>query len=85
MSMDYNSMRNINVDCCCCYQAHNSTIKYYFYFRVKERRRFVGPNPGFESQLRLYERMGYAIDRSNIQFRMFRLQIAAEKVRKGWL
>lgn len=52
------------------------------FLRVKEKRRFVGPNPGFESQLRLYERMGYTIDRSNIQFRMFRLQIAAEKVRK---
>ncbi|RZF40110.1 hypothetical protein LSTR_LSTR002513 [Laodelphax striatellus] len=49
---------------------------------VKKQRRFVGPNKGFEAQLKLYERMSYQIDRSNAQFRMYRLAIAADKVRK---
>ncbi|XP_066584358.1 dual specificity protein phosphatase MPK-4-like [Prorops nasuta] len=51
--------------------------------RVKEKRRFVGPNPGFLAQLKLYEDMGFAIDNTNIQFKMYRLQIAADKVRKA--
>ncbi|XP_075227720.1 dual specificity protein phosphatase MPK-4 [Lycorma delicatula] len=50
--------------------------------RVKKQRRFVGPNKGFEAQLRLYERMGCTINKSNAQFRMFRLKVAADKVRK---
>ncbi|XP_014204662.1 dual specificity protein phosphatase MPK-4 [Copidosoma floridanum] len=49
---------------------------------VKAKRRFVGPNPGFQAQLKLYEDMGFTIDCSNIQFKIYRLQIAADKVRK---
>ena len=50
---------------------------------VKSKRRFVGPNPGFIAQLKLYEDMGCSIDSTNIQFKMYRLQIAADMVRKA--
>ena len=50
---------------------------------VKEKRRFVGPNTGFLAQLQLYEDMGFTVDCSNIPFKMYRLQIAADKVRKA--
>ncbi|XP_054273104.1 dual specificity protein phosphatase MPK-4 [Macrosteles quadrilineatus] len=50
--------------------------------RVKSQRRFVGPNAGFQAQLELYERMGYTLDRSNAQYRMYRLKLAADKVKK---
>lgn len=50
---------------------------------VKKKRKFVGPNPGFLAQLKLYEDMGWTIDSRNIQFKLYRLQIAADKVRKA--
>ena len=50
---------------------------------IKEIRRFVGPNAGFQAQLKLYEEMGFEIDNTNVQFKMYRLQIAADKVRKA--
>ncbi|KAJ9574386.1 hypothetical protein L9F63_025969, partial [Diploptera punctata] len=50
---------------------------------VKSKRRFVGPNPGFIAQLQLYETMKWRVDRNNIQFRMYRLQIAADQVKKA--
>lgn len=50
---------------------------------VKSRRRFVGPNPGFISQLHLYETMKWQVDKANVQFRMYRLQVAANQVKKG--
>lgn len=50
---------------------------------VKSKRRFVGPNPGFLAQLKLYEDMGCSIDNTNVQFKMYRLQIAADMVRKA--
>ncbi|XP_046670154.1 dual specificity protein phosphatase MPK-4-like [Homalodisca vitripennis] len=50
--------------------------------RVKSLRRFVGPNAGFEAQLQLFERMNYTIDRNNLQYKMYRLKLAAEKVKK---
>ncbi|XP_067009394.2 dual specificity protein phosphatase MPK-4 [Anabrus simplex] len=62
-------------------KKHNLSYEEAFQ-RVKERRRFVGPNPGFQSQLRLFELMGFQIDKHNVQFRMFRLQIAADQVKK---
>ncbi|XP_063235066.1 dual specificity protein phosphatase MPK-4, partial [Bacillus rossius redtenbacheri] len=51
--------------------------------RVKAQRQYVGPNPGFQSQLRLYHGMGWRLDRANLQFRMFRLQVAADYVKKA--
>lgn len=50
---------------------------------VKDKRRFVGPNAGFLAQLKLYEDMGFTVDNNNIQFKMYKLQIAADKVRKA--
>ncbi|XP_034949436.1 dual specificity protein phosphatase MPK-4 isoform X2 [Chelonus insularis] len=50
---------------------------------VKAKRRFVGPNPGFIAQLKLYETMGWTINTQDVQFKLYRLQIAADKVRKA--
>ncbi|XP_043276135.1 dual specificity protein phosphatase MPK-4 [Venturia canescens] len=50
---------------------------------VKSKRRFVSPNAGFMAQLKLYEDMGCSIDNTNVQFKMYRLQIAADMVRKA--
>ncbi|CAH0392653.1 unnamed protein product [Bemisia tabaci] len=50
--------------------------------RVKSCRRFASPNKGFEAQLKLYEVMNFTIDKTNLQYRMFRLRHAAVKVRK---
>lgn len=50
---------------------------------VKEKRRYVGPNPGFLAQLKLYEDMEFGVDNTSVQFKMYRLQIAADKVRKA--
>lgn len=50
---------------------------------VKSKRCFVGPNPGFVAQLQLYMDMGWGVDSTNVQFKMYRLQIAADKVRKA--
>ncbi|KAK7792218.1 hypothetical protein R5R35_007476 [Gryllus longicercus] len=52
------------------------------YERVQAQRRFVRPNPGFMDQLRLYQYMGWCVDRHHLQFRMFRLHIAADQVKK---
>ncbi|XP_012270303.1 dual specificity protein phosphatase MPK-4 [Orussus abietinus] len=59
-------------------------ISYYSAFEtVKTKRCFVGPNPGFEAQLKLYREMNFSIDNANVHFKMYRLQIAADKVRKA--
>lgn len=50
---------------------------------VKSKRRFVGPNLGFIAQLKLYQDMGFSIDNTNVQFKMYRLQLAADRVRKA--
>uniref|UniRef100_A0AAG5CUH1 Protein-tyrosine-phosphatase n=1 Tax=Anopheles atroparvus TaxID=41427 RepID=A0AAG5CUH1_ANOAO len=51
--------------------------------RVKAKRRFVMPNPGFMNQLKLYARMAYRIDRSNERYKLFRLRLAGDNVRKA--
>ncbi|CAD6234200.1 GSCOCG00007645001-RA-CDS [Cotesia congregata] len=53
------------------------------YKLVKSKRRFVGPNPGFIAQLKLYETMGFTIDNRNVEFKMYRLQLAADHIRKA--
>lgn len=63
-------------------KKHELTLEVAFEL-VKSKRRFVGPNPGFMAQLKLYEDMGCTIDSRNVQFKMYRLQIAADKVRKA--
>ncbi|XP_014251597.1 dual specificity protein phosphatase MPK-4-like isoform X2 [Cimex lectularius] len=48
--------------------------------RAKSKRKFVSPNAGFESQLRLYEKMGFTIDKTFLHYRLFKLNVAAAKV-----
>ncbi|XP_066902144.1 dual specificity protein phosphatase MPK-4 [Halyomorpha halys] len=50
--------------------------------RVKAKRSTVGPNNGFINQLRLYEKMGYSIDRKLLDWRLFRMRIASEFMTK---
>ncbi|XP_033321782.1 dual specificity protein phosphatase MPK-4 isoform X2 [Megalopta genalis] len=50
---------------------------------VREKRPMIGPNRGFVAQLKLYEDMDFEIDSTSIRFKMYRLQIAADKVRKA--
>ena len=40
--------------------------------KVRARRECVAPHDGFLAQLKLYESMGFGIDGSNVQFKMFR-------------
>ncbi|XP_034234466.1 dual specificity protein phosphatase MPK-4-like [Thrips palmi] len=51
--------------------------------KAKEKRRFVGPNSGFQSQLKLYHTMGWKIDPTNPQYKLFRLHCAAYHVSKA--
>ncbi|XP_050070033.1 dual specificity protein phosphatase MPK-4 [Anopheles maculipalpis] len=51
--------------------------------RVKAKRLFVMPNPGFVNQLKLYGRMAYRIDRTNERYKLFRLRLAGDNVRKA--
>uniref|UniRef100_A0A0A9XAB3 Dual specificity protein phosphatase 12 n=1 Tax=Lygus hesperus TaxID=30085 RepID=A0A0A9XAB3_LYGHE len=50
--------------------------------RVKEKRKFACPNVGFENQLRLFEKMGFKIDKNYLHYRLFKLKVAAAKVRQ---
>ncbi|XP_029046183.1 dual specificity protein phosphatase MPK-4-like [Osmia bicornis bicornis] len=50
---------------------------------IKGKRRFVEPNAGFLAQLKLYEEMGFGVDNTSVHFKMYKLQIAADKVRKA--
>lgn len=61
--------------------------KYHLTYRqafekVKKKRSVVYPNQGFVSQLKLFREMGYKIDKSHMKFKVFRLGVAADKVRK---
>ncbi|XP_031626336.1 dual specificity protein phosphatase MPK-4 [Contarinia nasturtii] len=51
--------------------------------RVKSKRRFVQPNNGFMVQLRLFHKMGWRIDSNHEKFKLYRLRMAADKVRKA--
>ncbi|XP_062563420.1 dual specificity protein phosphatase MPK-4 [Armigeres subalbatus] len=51
--------------------------------RVKSKRRFVMPNPGFINQLKLFSIMNYRIDPLNEKYKLFRLKLAADNVRKA--
>ncbi|XP_034490123.1 dual specificity protein phosphatase MPK-4 [Drosophila innubila] len=50
---------------------------------VKAKRRFVQPNGGFVAQLKLFRRMGYKIDPSYQRYKMHRLRLAGEQMRKA--
>lgn len=51
--------------------------------KTKQKRRFVGPNEGFQSQLKLYHTMGWKIDPTNPQFKLYRLYCAGFYVSKA--
>ncbi|EDW66248.1 dual specificity protein phosphatase MPK-4 [Drosophila virilis] len=53
------------------------------YELVLAKRRFVQPNAGFVSQLKLFRRMGYKIDPNYQRYKMHRLRLAGEQVRKA--
>lgn len=57
--------------------------KIIFIFRVKNKNAAALPNIGFQAQLSLYEILGWKIDKNNMQFKLYRLKIAARKVKKG--
>lgn len=50
---------------------------------VKSKRRFVQPNIGFVAQLKLWKRMGCTIDPQYQKYKIYRLRLAGEQVRKG--
>lgn len=50
---------------------------------VKSKRRFVQPNAGFVAQLKLFRRMGYKIDPSYQRYKMHRLRLAGEQMRRA--
>ncbi|XP_034663839.1 dual specificity protein phosphatase MPK-4 [Drosophila subobscura] len=50
---------------------------------VKAKRRFVQPNSGFINQLKLFRRMGCKIDPNYQRYKMHRLRLAGEQMRKA--
>lgn len=62
--------------------------KYHYTYKeahekVKRNRSIIHPNPGFVAQLKLFYEMGFKIDRNNMRYKVFRLNMAADKVRKA--
>ncbi|XP_001355495.3 dual specificity protein phosphatase MPK-4 [Drosophila pseudoobscura] len=53
------------------------------YELVRGKRRFVQPNSGFITQLKLFRRMGCKIDPSYQRYKMHRLRLAGEQMRKA--
>ncbi len=51
--------------------------------KIKAKRECINPHNGFLAQLKLYEQMEYDLDPSNVQFKMFKLRLAAERMRKA--
>lgn len=52
------------------------------YERVKAKRHIVYPNQGFVSQLKLYREMEYSVNPKNMDYKVYRLHLAADRVRK---
>lgn len=61
----------------------NLMIFIYNFFRVKTKRRFVGPNSGFISQLKLFYKMGCKIDKDHPKYKQYRLRLAADCMKKA--
>lgn len=51
--------------------------------RVKAKRRFVGPNPGFITQLKIFYKMGHKVDVNNQKYKIFRLKLAGDRISKA--
>lgn len=43
-------------------------------YKLKERRSCIGPNTGFIAQLKLFQKMDYKLDKTDLQFRLFVLE-----------
>lgn len=52
-------------------------------FRAKSKRQLVSPNSGFVNQLKLFYKMGFKIDSNHEKYKIYRLRLAAEKVRRA--
>lgn len=50
---------------------------------VRSKRRFVQPNSGFIAQLKLWHLMGYHIDVDYHEYKLYRLRLAGDQMRKG--
>lgn len=50
--------------------------------KVRGKREIIQPHASFLAQLKLYENMDFTLDPGNLQYKMFRLHCAAEKMRK---
>ncbi len=50
---------------------------------MKAKRECINPHDGFLAQLKLYEQMEYDLDATNVQFKMFKLRLAADRMRKA--
>ena len=51
--------------------------------RVKSKRSSVNPNPGFMAQLRLWEAMRFRLESNCLRYKMYKLHIVSEKIRKS--
>ena len=51
--------------------------------RVKSKRSSVNPNPGFMAQLRLWEAMKFRLESNCLRYKMYKLHIVSEKIRKS--
>lgn len=51
--------------------------------KVRAKRDCIQPHQSFLAQLKLYENMDFTLDPSNIQFKMFKLYCASERMRKA--
>lgn len=51
--------------------------------RVKSKRSLCHPNRGFIQQLKLFYKMNYTIDPHNKYYKVFRLKLAAEKIKSA--
>lgn len=61
----------------------NNFFLLLYSYRVKNKNAAALPNVGFQAQLCLYETLGWKIDKENMQFKLYRLKLAARKVKKG--
>ena len=53
------------------------------FLKVKTKRDSINPHLGFLAQLKLFESMEFTIDHNNVQYKMFRLFCASERMRKA--
>lgn len=51
--------------------------------RVKLKRSIVFPNPGFVSQLQLYKKMSYCVDKNSLHYKLYRLAMASDKMKRA--